>query len=317
MGKLLKLPLFAQFVIVLTNAVEATWYQEAIPTCPMGINLYASLLVAGAPVEQMIAGVRVIEVMEMTKGAKRGPEVDNWVDKIREAGCTVLLDDFDSKHPGIGSSPDGIKVSVFANAFHSLQAFKNQSSGDPAAPLLPVEEMPFAEKEKTNDNNFMEYYCSLVPRHQPGARILIMEGSENCLKSEVNPGPPLKFDEPATIASAHVYQAAARAMREMQPEGQIFEMYHQGGRALYADEDFDEEMHAVIVASGKPMGSARTNDAGTLAWMGQEAVRRAEMQVRPLVCGVKRKPILLAQRCVGAPEEFQMMRPLGSLIKVV
>jgi len=67
-------------------------------------------------------------------------------------------------------------------------------------------------------------------------------------------------------------------------------MFHQGGRALYADEDFDEDTCAVIAACGKAMAAARTNDAGTAAWMGQEALRRASMQVRPLVCGVVKKP---------------------------
>jgi len=117
-----------------------------------------------------------------------------------------------------------------------------------------------------------------------------MEGSENCLKSEVSPGPPLNFGEPkATTASAHVYQVAARALQTTQPEGQEFEMYHQGGRALYADEDFDEEASAVIAKSTKPMPAARTGDAGTMAWMGVEAVRRAGMQSRLPVCGVVKK----------------------------
>lgn len=296
MGKLLKLPPFAQFVMVLTNAVEATWYQAAVPTCPMAINLYASLLVAEAPVLQMTSGVRVVEVMEMTKGAKRGPEVDDWVAKIRAAdwgggSAIVMLDDFDMKHPGLGSKPDGIKTSVFANAFHSLQAFKNQPFGEPPAPLLPILATPVVQKEKPNAFDLMDYYCSIVPQHQSGAKILIMEGSENCLKAEVSPGPPLNFGEPrATTASAHVYQAAARAMRQMQPAGQAFEMYHQGGRALYADEDFDEDALAVIATSGKAMPAARAGDAGTMAWMGQEAVRRAAMKSRLPVCAVVKKP---------------------------
>merc|ERR1712224_967076 len=82
MGKLHKLPLLAQLVMVLTNAVEAVWYEEAVPTCPMGINVYASLLVDEAPVLQMVAGVHVVEIMEMTKGARRGLEVDEWVSRI-------------------------------------------------------------------------------------------------------------------------------------------------------------------------------------------------------------------------------------------
>ena len=287
MSKLLKLPLCAQFVMVLTNAVEAEWYQEAIPTCPMGINVYASLLMAEAPVLQMIAGASVVEIMEMTKGAKRGPEVDEWVGKIRETGATVLLDDFDAKHPGVGSKPDGIKVCVFVNAFHSLQAFKNQPLGD--SPLLPMAEIPFVDKDNPNAFSIVDFYGSLVPKHQNGTRVIVMEGSENCLKSETK-GPPLNFAEPlATIASAHVYQAAARTLCANQPEGQSIQMLHQGGRALYDDEDFDEDACAVIEASGKQMAAARTGDAGTIAWIGSEAVRRAAMQQRPLVCGVVKK----------------------------
>merc|ERR1712100_784351 len=180
MGKLLKLPLFAQFVMVLTNAVEAVWYEEAIPTWAMGINVYASLLVAEAPVLQMTQSVSVVEIMEMTKGAKRGPEVDGWVDKIRQTGATVVLDDFDAKHPGIGSKPDGIKVCVFANAFHSLQAFKNAPLGDSSTPLLPIIDIPRMEKEHVNPFDLLDYYGAIVPKHQNGARVLIMEGSENC-----------------------------------------------------------------------------------------------------------------------------------------
>merc|ERR1740117_1704217 len=206
------------------------------------------------------------------------------------AGVIVMLDDFDTKHPGIGSKPDGIKVSVFANAFHSQQAFKNLPFGDPPVPLLPIAEMSPVDKEKPNAFNLMDYYCSIVPQYQNGVKILIMEGSENCLKSEVSPGPPLNFGEPkATTASAHVYRAAAMAMRAAQPEGQVFLMYHQGGRALYADEVFDDDASAVIATSGKPMAAARAGDAGTMAWMGQEAVRRSEMRARPFVCGVVKK----------------------------
>jgi len=284
MGKLLKLPLFAQFVMVLTNAVEAVWYQEGVPECPMGINLYASLLVPNAPVRELVEGVKVVEVMEMTKGAKRGQEVDDWVAQIRAGGAIVMLDDFDAKHPGLGSQPDGIKVSVFVNAFHSLQTFKNEP------PILPMGDLQKVEKEKTNPFDVVDYYGDIVPTHQSGVRLLVMEGSENCLKSEISPGPPLNFGEPkATTASAHVYQAAARAMQKTQPEGQVFEMYHQGGRALYADEDFDAEASEVIAKSTKPMAAARTGDAGTMAWMGVEAVRRASLQGRLPVCGVMKK----------------------------
>merc|ERR1712100_477144 len=98
------------------------------------------------------------------------------------------------------------------------------------------------------------------------------------------------FGEPgATTASAHVYQVAAKAMLAHQPEGQTFQMLHQGGRALYADEDFDEEASAVIAACGKSMAAARANDAGTMAWIGQEAVRRLDMRTRLPICGVKKR----------------------------
>ena len=111
-----------------------------------------------------------------------------------------------------------------------------------------------------------------------------MEGSENCLKSEVKPGPPLAFDKPqATTASAHVYQAAAKALRAQNADLRIL---HQGGRALYDDEEFDEDASAVIHKLGKPMSDARTRDAGTIAWIGDEAKRRASMKMRPLASGV-------------------------------
>jgi len=304
MGKLLKLPLLAQLVLVLTNAVEAVWYQETMPMCPMGINVYASLLVAEAPVLQMIAGVSVVEIMELTKGAKRGPVVDGWVDKIRQTGATVLLDDFDAKHPGLDSKPDGIKVCVFANAFHSLQAFKNEPSGSSAAPLLPITEVPHVEKERLNAFDMLDFYGSIVPNHQSGARVLVMEGSENCLKSE-NQGPPLNFSEPrATTASAHVYQAAARTLCASLPEGELLQMLHQGGRALYDDEVFDEDARAVIAACGKQMAAARAGDAGTMAWIGSEAVRRAAMQQRPLVCGIAKKQLMKDEGLLPCSSEF-------------
>jgi len=287
MGKLHKLPLLAQLVMVLTNAVEAVWYEEAVPTCPMGINVYASLLVDEAPVLQMVAGVHVVEIMEMTKGARRGLEVDEWVSRIRESGATVLLDDFDAKHPGIGSKPHGIKASVFVNAHHSLQAFQNEALGDSSVPLLPITELPYVEKDDVNPFNVVDYYGSLVPKHQGGARILVMEGSENCLKSTEAKGPPFNFGQRrATTASAHVYQAAARTLCANLPEGQSLQMLHQGGRALYDDEDFDEDILGMIAASGKQMAAARTAEAGTISFIGSEAVRRASMKQRPLVCGV-------------------------------
>merc|ERR1712070_325965 len=122
-----------------------------------------------------------------------------------------------------------------------------------------------------NHFDVVDYYGSLVPKHQSGTQILVMEGSENCLKSEAK-GPPFNFGEPrATVASAHVYQAAARAICVNKPAGQTFQMLHQGGRALYADEDFDADACAMIAASGKQMAAARTTEAGTIAWIGSEA----------------------------------------------
>merc|ERR1712127_363567 len=97
MSFLLKLPIYAQLVMVLTNVVEATWYQEGLPDCPIAINLYAS-----------------------------------------------LLDDFDTNHPAADSDPDGIKVCVFANAFHSLQALKEDGAlNADGSPL----DMAFVDKE--------------------------------------------------------------------------------------------------------------------------------------------------------------------------
>merc|ERR1711869_131828 len=119
------------------------------------------------------------------------------------------------------SSPDGVKVCVFANAFHSLQVFNE--GGSPAT-------MPVVHKEQINNMDYKDYYCTLVPHAQPSITKLVMEGSENCLRSEVKPGPPLTFDEPAgTVASSHVYQAAAKALPNVR-------ILHQGGRALYEDE---------------------------------------------------------------------------------
>jgi len=276
MGKLLKLPLFAQLIMVLTNAVEAVWYQQEIPDCPMAINLYASLLVDNAPLQQMVEGVQQVEIMEMTKGAKRGPAVVEGVRKIREFGCTVLLDDFDALHPGLDSEPHGIKTSVFANAFHARQVFKE--GGIPA-------QMPFMDKKETNDKDFKDYYCSLLPKAQPNINRVVFEGSENCLKSEVNPGPPLDFGQPkATVASLHLCQAAAKALRAMNPDMQ---MCRQGGRALYPGEEFDPEASIAIAKTGKK-SSAAIVEAGTMAWMGQEGARRAAMKVRTLVCGVRK-----------------------------
>jgi len=223
---------------------------------------------------EMIDGVSSVEVMEMTKGVERAG-VREWVTQMRDRGIEVLLDDFDSKHPGAGSDCDGIKVSVFANAFHTLQAFNEdgaQAVGD-------------VKKEQLNDMDFRNYHCSLVPTVQPRIQKIVFEGSENCMKSTVSPGPPLNFSiAQATTASAHVYQTAARIQSLHNPG---LQMVHQGGRALYDDEDFDDSMLALLRNLGKdPAGSARTGDAGTLSWMGEEAKRRADMKTRPLVCGL-------------------------------
>jgi len=179
-------------------------------------------------------------------------------------------------------------VSVFANAFHTLQAYKNEPFGEPLAPLLPIRELPAVPPHgvKPNAFNLMDYYGTIVPAHQRGVKTLIMEGSENCMKAE-GAGPPLNFSNmSATTASLHVYQAAARSMSAALPEGQELEMFHQGGRALYANEAFDEDACAVIAACGKKMEAAKAGDAGTMAWMGTEAVRRAQMKTRLPVCGV-------------------------------
>jgi len=68
------------------------------------------------------------------------------------------------------------------------------------------------------------------------------------------------------------------------------QMLHQGGRALYDDEEFDEDARAVIQNLGKQLPPAR-KEAGTMAWLGDEAKRRAAMKVRPLACGVIRKAV--------------------------
>lgn len=282
MSYLQKLPLFAQLVMVLINTVEAEWYQQSIPGCPMAINLYASLLTDDAPIEQMIGGAKVVEVMEMTKGATRGPGVVKAVRQIRERGAIVMLDDYDMKHPAIDSKPDGIKLSVMANASYSLQALKSDGA--------PVEN-PTVEESEINDSHFMDFFHGFVPQTQPDIKWLVMEGSENCLKSEVKPGPPLDFKEKkATIASAHVYQTAARVLCAMQPDLKIL---HQGGRALYDDEEFDKDALQVMKRLSKPPQAERAG-AGTMAWMGQEAARRAIMRVRPLVCGVTKKNAAVA-----------------------
>jgi len=49
MGKLLKLPVFAQYILILINSVEARWFQAALPDVPLAINVYASLTQADLP----------------------------------------------------------------------------------------------------------------------------------------------------------------------------------------------------------------------------------------------------------------------------
>ena len=120
---------------------------------------------------------------------------------------------------------------------------------------------------------------------------ILARGKDNCMKSEVKPGPPLDFKQKrATIASAHVYQTAARVLSAMQPN---IKMLHQGGRALYDDEEFDKDALQVMKRLSKPPQAERAG-AGTMAWMGQEAARRAIMRVRPLVCGVTKKNAAVA-----------------------
>merc|ERR1711988_1472651 len=165
----------------------------------------------------------------------------------------------------------------------------NETSESSPAPLLPITEVPHVEKERLNAFDMLDFYGAIVPDHQSGARVLVMEGSENCLKSEIQ-GPPLNFGERrATTASAHVYQLAARSLCANLPEGETLQMLHQGGRALYDCEVFDVDACAVISACGKQMSAARAGDAGTISWIGTEAVRRVAMKQRPLVCGVAKK----------------------------
>ena len=74
----------------------------------------------------------------------------------------------------------------------------------------------------------------------------------------------------------------------MTGEGFTTRLIHQGGRALYAGESFDAAAGQVIAAANKPMAASRSADAGTMSWMGTEAVRRAAMKSRKLVCGISR-----------------------------
>jgi len=231
----------------------------------------------------MVHGVHVVEVMELNKGAQRGLQVRRWVRRLRQHNIEVLLDDFDTNHPAADSEPDGIKVCVFANAFHSLQAMKEDGTLHVNGEHL---DLAFVDKEHVNNMDFKDYHCSILPKLQPNIMKLVMEGSENCVKSEEK-GPPLSFDHPlATLATAHVYQVAARALRSREPAARMFQ---QGGRALYEDEDFDEATKEIIRSLGVSMPAARKGHAGTFAWIGDEAHRRATLQVRTLVCGVVKK----------------------------
>merc|ERR1712070_566629 len=110
-------------------------------------------------------------------------------------------------------------------------------------------------------------------------------------------------------ASAHVYQTAARIQRLQNPG---LQMVHQGGRALYDDEEFDHNVLALLHNLGKdPAGSARKGDAGTMAWMGGEAKRRANMKTRPLVCGVTK--IVQASDSIVQPQvKHQPLADVGN-----
>jgi len=300
MGKLLKLPLFAQCVLVLINAVEAAWYQAELPGIPLAINVYASLMGADAPFAELVGNAPVIEVMELTKGCKRGDSVVAAANSLRAQGRVVLLDDFDAAHPAAGANASGIKVSVFANAFHSLQAWKNVAAG--GAALLPFAAAA-TETGKARPQPFdvIDYYGQIIPAYQPTTSLIIMEGSENCLKSEVSPGPPLNFGQAnAAVASAHVFKLAALTVASLTAEGEVPRLVHQGGRALYANESFDVEAQQVIAAVQKPLPAARAGDAGTMCWLGSEGLRRAAMASRLPVCGIVAEHVQMAVPPVAA-----------------
>ena len=70
MGKLLKLPLLAQCLLVLINAMEGEWYQNEMPAIPMSINLYASILEMDSPVMEIVGTVGVVEINGNGKGSK-------------------------------------------------------------------------------------------------------------------------------------------------------------------------------------------------------------------------------------------------------
>lgn len=295
MGKLLKLPLLAQLHLVLINAVEAEFYQKEMPAIPMAINLYASILEVDSPVLDFVGNAEVVEIMEMTKGAKRAESVAAAASTLQQNGRVVLLDDFDASHPARDCAATGVKSSVFATAFHALQVIKNDR-GDGSA-LLPFEGAPLPhDAASPRAMNVCDYYGALVATIQPGARTLIVEGSENCIKSEVQPGPPLNYSEPrATLAVAHVYRAAALTMIGMAGgDAAGIRILQQGGRALYTDEAFDEDIMGTLASLGKPLPAAQGADAGTMAWLGTEAARRVQSRQRTAVCGVTRIDVDMA-----------------------
>lgn len=276
MSFLNKLPMYAQMMMVLGSAVDASAYQDQMPELPLSINVYAGLLSEGAPVLSMVDGVQVVEVMEMTRGAQRSPALTSWVSELQSQGIRVMLDDFNTQHPALDSSPAGIKVCMFQNAAHTLQVFKEGS--------LPES---FTEAGSDDVSSLVGFYGSFIRKSMPNVSFLVMEGSENCMKSDLQPGqkgPPVNFSEPrATVATALVYKAAATILEVSNKPG--FRMIQQGGRALYDGEVFDDTVKAMVEACGKPMDAAR-REAGTMAWMGSLAPIHAARKIRSHVCGV-------------------------------
>lgn len=268
--------MFAQLIMVLGSAVDGNAYQNQMPDLPLSINVYAGLLCEDAPVLKIVEGVRVLEVMEMTRGARRTPALSSWVNELQSHGYRVMLDDFNTQHPALESTPTGIKVCMFQNAAHSLQMFKEGR--------LPAN---FTEADAADVSSVVGFYASFIRTTVPKASVLVMEGSENGMKSDLQPGqkgPPLNFSEPmATQATALVYKAAASILEASNREG--FQMMQQGGRALYGDELFDEGVTAMVEACGKPIEAAR-REAGTMAWTGSLAPLHASRKTRSLVCGV-------------------------------
>merc|ERR1712159_404692 len=119
---------------------------------------------------------------------------------------------------------------MFQNAAHTLQMFKEGK--------LPEN---FSEADAADVSSLVGFYSSFIRKAMPKVSFLVMEGSENCMKSELQPGqkgPPVNFSEPrATLATALVYKAAASILDISKKPG--FQMMQQGGRALYEGELFD------------------------------------------------------------------------------